>query len=519
MTDQKTTQCFVCTEEFNRSLHEKVICPFNCGFEVCKECVRTYLLGSSIEPHCMQCKKIYDERFLVDNLNKSFINNAYKAHRKRLLLEGQLSRLPETMFHVDQYTVIQEHEKKIGEYNLEMRGLRDQTIKIDRLKRGLQQEIYNLRHGQLSKPTERQSFIMPCPSDDCRGFLSSAYKCEVCKYYTCSKCIQITGYTKDAPDHTCDQDMVATASLIKKETKPCPGCGERIQKTSGCDQMWCIKCHKAFSWKTGKIETGVVHNPHFYAHLRDGGPVVRNPNDVMCGGMPGWWRIRSTIAKYVRKLEMKVDRTGDGKALAAGEPLTILITSMGQLHQTLMHIQNVNIPLYRREVRQEADHTALRVQYILKNISEADLARTVYQDDRRRKKYLQLLHVFELLMSIGIDMFITIETHTNTLDAQPITTPTISNKNTAAEMVVHDMSSKNNILKYFTTELNKLVQVLSYCNNQLAIVSTTYSCVVPIITSTFTLKSTKFTNKNIVQSEFGETNPPPNLYPEGEGAV
>lgn len=518
MTDQETTQCFVCTEEFNRCRRGKVLCPFNCGFAACKECVRTYLLGSSIEPHCMQCKKIYDEKFLVDNLNKSFINNEYKTHRKRLLLEGQLARLPETMFHVDQYETISAHEKTIDTYNSEMRDLRDQAIKIERLKRRLQTEIYNLRNGGLSQPAERQSFIMPCSLEDCRGFLSSAYKCEVCKHYTCSKCIQVTGYTKDAPEHTCDQDLVATANLIKKETKPCPGCGERIQKTSGCDQMWCIKCHQAFSWKTGKIEKGVVHNPHFYAHLRtgggEGGQVVRNPNDVMCGGLPGWWRIRTTIAKYIRSISGKEWGEVDRLPQSEGGGLPTLIASMGQLHQTLSHIQNVNVPLYRREVRQEADYTALRVQYILKNISEADLARTVYQGDRRRKKYMELLHIFELLMSVGIDMFRTIQAHTDNLDTTPI--PPSSNSTTVAARVIE---YKRNAVEYFATELKKFEHVISYCNNQLAIVSTTYSCVVPTITSTFTLKSTKFTNKNIVQSEFGEINPSTNLYPEGEGAV
>ena len=35
-----------------------------------------------------------------------------------------------------------------------------------------------------------------------------------------------------------------------------------------CDQMYCIQCNTAFSWKTNQIETGRIHNPHYYEQLR-----------------------------------------------------------------------------------------------------------------------------------------------------------------------------------------------------------------------------------------------------------
>ena len=40
---------------------------------------------------------------------------------------------------------------------------------------------------------ERKKFIMPCPADDCRGFLSTSYKCEVCKKFSCPKCLVVLG--------------------------------------------------------------------------------------------------------------------------------------------------------------------------------------------------------------------------------------------------------------------------------------------------------------------------------------
>ena len=50
-----------------------------------------------------------------------------------------------------------------------------------------------------------------------------------------------------------------------------------------CDQMWCVCCNTAFSWKTGEIETGRIHNPHYYQHLRNmagGGDIRREEGDL-----------------------------------------------------------------------------------------------------------------------------------------------------------------------------------------------------------------------------------------------
>ena len=86
-----------------------------------------------------------------------------------------------------------------------------------------------------------------------------------------------------------------TADLIKSTTKPCPKCGERISKIEGCDQMWCVTCHTAFSWRTGKIDTGRVHNPHFFEHVNENGQMIRNPGDQVCGGLPQWWNMQENV--------------------------------------------------------------------------------------------------------------------------------------------------------------------------------------------------------------------------------
>jgi hypothetical protein len=81
----------------------------------------------------------------------------------------------------------------------------------------------------------------------------------VCDTKVCKECRIVK-----ADGHECKADDVATAEALAAESKPCPKCAAAISKVSGCDQMWCTLCHTTFSWNTGKIETSVIHNPHYF---------------------------------------------------------------------------------------------------------------------------------------------------------------------------------------------------------------------------------------------------------------
>ena len=66
--------CNICCEKFNKTINAKVICEnVECRFETCKTCVRTYLLNTTNDPHCMNCKTMWSPKFLIDNLNRSYM--------------------------------------------------------------------------------------------------------------------------------------------------------------------------------------------------------------------------------------------------------------------------------------------------------------------------------------------------------------------------------------------------------------------------------------------------------------
>jgi len=80
---------------------------------------------------------------------------------------------------------------------------------------------------------ERKKFIRRCMRRNCNGFLSTAWKCGLCEWYSCSKCFTERGPDHDSP-HECKKEDVETAELIRSDSKPCPNCGEFINKSSGC---------------------------------------------------------------------------------------------------------------------------------------------------------------------------------------------------------------------------------------------------------------------------------------------
>tara|TARA_Y100000389_G_scaffold204794_1_gene259708 strand:- start:3258 stop:6056 length:2799 start_codon:yes stop_codon:yes gene_type:complete len=227
------TTCNVCCEKYNKSLNSKITCEFSgCGFEACKTCIRTYLLSITNDPHCMSCKNPWPQKFLIDNLNRSYIDNEYKKHRKQLLVEREISRTPELMNIVQRTKLLEESELELQEINkkyIEIRKIYNDCIKELSEKR---LEIHRIKTGEDSKE-ERKKFIMPCPGSDCKGYLSTQYKCEVCKLYTCPDCFEIIGYSKE-DHHVCKDENLKSAEMIKKETKGCPKCGVRIFKISGC---------------------------------------------------------------------------------------------------------------------------------------------------------------------------------------------------------------------------------------------------------------------------------------------
>ncbi len=303
MTD--STTCSICFDEFNKSTRMKSSCPY-CNTGVCRTCLQTYLLSDiSDTPRCVNvdCGHGWERDFLDTCLTATFRLKVYKEHREKVLMDREKARLPETQAQAANYAegkrITDAAQREINKLDLEIAAL-------ERLKRPYQGDVSRAygavsslgqrpvrQLSEVGQPTNTTpesaavravaaAFIRPCPGPDCRGFLSTAWKCGICNCWTCPDCHEFKGENRTT-EHTCNPENVATAALINRESKACPKCGVRISKIDGCDQMWCTACNTAFNWKTGIVATGPVHNPHYFEYLRRQGlDPTAQPNNP-CG--------------------------------------------------------------------------------------------------------------------------------------------------------------------------------------------------------------------------------------------
>ena len=611
----ENNECEICIQKYTPKLRAKITCSKNeCQYSVCKQCIKEYIKSvPGKKPHCMSCKEEWEDSFVIENLNKTFLRGDLKSQENKLIIEQEHAKMPETMNAVEVYLQNIETEKKIKflnddyknqvfELNLKYKKInsykiddnlveylkkidndnelteflinpiyqrqsRVKNIKINYIKKIIRlldikfknagniyikiKEIseidlikildnhesyykidnspegvnsiklmypkrpkycegmkifmiliskhhfsyirtpsmvrtlkellgdnlliftnfekmihsnstavssnpdmklkgkelndafkkeYNLITDSFvlnmqilqNKPfekKERKQFIMKCPGDDCRGFLSTQYKCDICKINVCPKCRAIK-----TEGHECKKEDIESTELIKKETKGCPQCGIPIFKISGCDQMWCVECKVAFSWRTGKIETGNIHNPHYYQWRRNQGNAVRNPGDLVCGGLIDFYILNNHLKKFVnwnqclacrekRKRHifccncyLKPDLSEKSIEIIEkckyDKQLTFEIFSeenrikglLYKIHRGLGDLTPI-LNRYRQIVQENNNNQQLRVLFLTKQLTKEEFNKKVLNKYNKRKKILSYLHVLELYNTVGIEQF------------------------------------------------------------------------------------------------------------------
>ena len=215
-----TIECYICVENV---LQEKIFSCNICKYKNCIDCHKKYLLTSVNDPHCINCRTVIPFNNFINKFNeKNWIFTKYKVHKENILMEKEKNLLKVTI----RYMSIQNEIKKLVAFKMEkIKEIRNIDSQIDQL---------NIT-SKIKNPKIKYKFS--CPKETCKGYLNEEYICDLCDINVCKKCyIEMKDET-----HECDEALVETFNLIKKEAKPCPSCGEFISKISGCDQMFCIQ--------------------------------------------------------------------------------------------------------------------------------------------------------------------------------------------------------------------------------------------------------------------------------------
>ena len=381
--------CPICCDSYTIQLRKEVKCQY-CNFSACTLCQKKYITEGLLDAHCMSCRRAWNDDFLDMNFTKAFRTGPYRKFREDVLLEREISLLPTRQVRVEAKVKLREENKKLREINkklqaieLERQEIMRESNKIQRSATryeaeslGVAPPAWTLVDGEGKEEKERAKFIMKCPDGECRGFLSSAYKCGTCQIWFCPDCLVNKGDSKDN-DHTCDEGTKATVALIVKESKPCPKCGERIGKIDGCNQMWCTECHTAFDWVSGQKVNGVIHNPHYYEYLRSQGNGVAPQVDenAPCGGVPYFNALRNCI----RRLSENTQRIIMG------------------IHRITAEINDYRIGGYQGNFDHQ-DNGDLGVLYLMKDINKEDMKKELGKREVKRAKQQAIRAVLEMFV-------------------------------------------------------------------------------------------------------------------------
>ena len=336
--------------------------------------------------------------FLYEKLTRAYMMNEYADHRAAILWSRQEALLPAEQVSVErilrgrimrttpEYTSIKakmsKAQRKLNELIAKYQSM---EIDISCLLRGAPTRAEITAAGgtaELEKKVraEAREFVRRCAHTDCNGFLSSAWKCGICSNYTCNECLEVKGKDRDA-EHTCNADALATAKLLAKDTKPCPKCGIYINKSVGCDLMWCTSCQTPFSWSTLKIsESRNIHNPHYFEFLqRTNGMVPRTPGDMVCGGIP------DNMVTFIKH--------------------PIYKTYLTNVIRSLRHTQDIELRRYHDDMTlNEQTLKDLRIGFLLKDMTKEAIQSRLQLHERQRERAHSIHAILETLVTVGGDI-------------------------------------------------------------------------------------------------------------------
>jgi len=371
------------------------------------------------------CNKEWTRQFINSKFTNVFVTKKLKKRREEILFDIERSLLPVTQPLVERII-------KTEYVTNQMKEIRDKISALNLEKYNLQTQLYRL--NTTTGPTERAEFVRACPDADCRGFLSTQWKCGLCEKWSCPDCHEVKGHHRDEP-HECNPDVLATARLLSNDTKPCPNCRTGIFKIDGCDQMWCTQCHTAFNWRTGRIEAQ-VHNPHYFEWLRrNGNAVPRNPLDNPC-------QRDITHQNYTRInniLQNKFPYDFFSK------PCTMY---MEKLVRNIVHMRYVILPRYE-VLNRERRNEHLRIQYMRNLIDQDKFKTTLQRNEKKFEKNREIRNVLDVLKTTVTDIILRFDAYLYSL-------------------------APGNV--HFTIEiLEEIDPIVDYANNCLADISKVYS--------------------------------------------
>jgi len=459
--------CNICFNEYTNEECEIKCRPVTCGFcdfTACNNCCETYILDQTV-PKCMNaaCGKDWSRKFMRAQLGGTFMTGRFKTHMENVLYEREKSLLPATQPLIEGEVRKNKLQKEKSELTKQIKELQSQIDELKSRRDEIDIEKNRLnRNTDNFKPKEKIHYVRACPAVGCRGFLNSQFNCGLCDANVCKSCHEIIN-VNSASEHVCKEENVATAQLLEKETKPCPGCQTRIFKISGCDQIWCTHCHTAFSWRTGARETE-IHNPHYYEWRRANGErnVLTEREGVIRVGCHDNTLNHRTYDqldlavrgnRHIDLRWLEQDPYSKYSQIAKYDPN---YKNMSDIIRHFVHNHEYELNRFRSDITK--NNEKWRIQFLSNEISEEKFKTMIQRNDKKSRKEGEIYDILQFAETTMTDI---------------------------VYRMIDDLSKTFNGKHKFQELYKEIEGLREYCNNAFKEISETYDCIVHSYGETF----------------------------------
>lgn len=417
-------------------MRKEVSCA-NCEYSACTTCIKQFLISTSQDPKCANCKHLWDQEFLFTILPKTWVKTTLKTHRQDLMYDKQMAMMPATQPFVQEE---REREKAYLDLKAQLADLwaRAKALRDKRAGKGKGREKW-VAHRALKKQIVRVSaeiqynrgqrvrgtvqnetpriydvFVRPCPKDACKGFLSKRdWKCGTCDTLVCKECAVML----DTGVHVCKKEDVESMQLIAKECRACPTCKAPTFKVDGCSQVWCVACKTAFNWNTGVVDNGRIHAPDYYQWLRsqNSGQIPREAGDRP-NGCCGEANLQQTFHRATDHIMRLVVTNA-----SARDDMIAVVSNLWRVTGHIEHVSNERRRLQRAKhlnmgtgTDEFTEHLKLRVRYMMDAIDEKTFKSKLYADEKARRFFVLYNSVIDTMVAVVAEVMNRI-IQTNTL--------------------------------------------------------------------------------------------------------
>lgn len=234
----------------------------------------------------------------------TYVNNQTKNNKKQLKIsiKSSIYRISKIVLEELYYIIKNKTDRILGYYDfLEIKNyVNDKSYNINDLHNFIMNELKTTKID-----TKQNKSIKRCEKcekgivkevmkvDNQNNHQEILYECDNCKLNYCVNCLE-----KLNNNHKCDQNNIDAIKEIFKNSKPCPICATRIEKISGCNDMYCTYCKTGFKWDTYKIIKTNFHNEHRMKDIVDK-KLTPNLPDLLCSKFYSMTHFKRDFMKYI----------------------------------------------------------------------------------------------------------------------------------------------------------------------------------------------------------------------------